>query len=158
MPKVELKSNGATVKLLTGLAGFDFSKPMMEATGKVVVQSIHRNIKNQVQGDGSPLKRNAPSTMERKRRKGRVQRSLVDQFRRFVSRAMSFSVTASKSIVTIRPTGYSGGGKVGVDKLSGYVQKMGYTGWFAIDSMGAKKIRFIVRKRIQHVLAKSRTP
>ena len=55
MVDVKIESNGATVKLLSGLANFELGKPFMEAAGKTVVESIHRNIKNQVEPDGSPI-------------------------------------------------------------------------------------------------------
>jgi len=156
MVDVKIESNGATVKLLSGLANFELGKPFMEAAGKTVVESIHRNIKNQVEPDGSPMKRNAPSTMEKKRRAGRVQRSLVDRFHRFVSRSQSFKVRATKNKAVVAPTGYTGGGKIGVNKLSVYVQDMGYR-FFGLDKRGSDKIGDLVKKRVEEVLAKSRT-
>jgi hypothetical protein len=154
-PGIKVTSNGAILKLVTGFKNFSPGKEFLEEAGQAVVESIERNIENQVQADGSQLKRNAPSTMESKRRRRLPQLSLVAQFRRFISKTSSWRVRATKTSVTVEPTSYRGGGKRRLKDLVRWVQEKGYTGWFGIDKKGAAKIKKALKRRIKGVFRRA---
>ena len=149
-----MTSNGEIAKLMVKLANFEIGKEFFDDVGKIAVESIHRNIEQQKQADGSQLQENLESTTERKRRLGRPQLSLVDAHKRFISKRKGWVVNATKKGVTVFPSSYMGGGKQTLKDLVRWLQtatrhRPAYTGWFAIDAKGVKAVRDLVRKRIK---------
>ena len=73
--KIEVRTNELELEARSLLA---FPSPFWIRVSKVAERSIISNIVNRKQADGSPIKRNAQSTLDRKRRLQRGSRSLVD--------------------------------------------------------------------------------
>ena len=122
--------------------------PVMRKVGKVAEGSILDNIKKQRQADGSPLKENAPSTQERKRRLRRPLLSLVDELHRFVQGNRGSwhwypTKKGEQTLVVITPA------TAELRRLVRYVQDKGYTGWFAVSKKGEAGIRKIFRDWIK---------
>ena len=146
--KVELERRPAHLPV------FKLPVSVLELIGKVGEAAILWNIKHQQQADGSPLQENKPATKRRKQRKGRPLLSLVDQLHRFArGRGQSWSaqIDANKSWVILEPATSE------LARLVVYVQKMGYTGWFALNEKAAQKVRDIIRKWIQAEFDKARS-
>ena len=123
---------------------------LLETIGKVAEGSILDNIKRQREADGSPLQRNAPSTRETKRRKGRPLLSLVDQFHRFArgkGRSFAQQIDTHGSRVYIEPATSE------LRRLSRWVQERGYTGWFGLSAKSGELVRMMIRKWMQSQFA-----
>jgi len=133
------------------------SKPFWQAVGKIIVTSILQNILNQKQADGSPIKRNAPSTLEAKRRMGRGSRSLVDALHRFVQGGgKSWRVRLLRSGESRAGTSIThtyGGVEVSpaptLAVLNRHVQEKGYIGWLGINKSARNAIRLELRKEVR---------
>lgn len=149
-PRVTIRTDGNAVKFLTGVAKIAISKEFYTKAGNEVVASIGRNVQGQVQSDGNPLKRNAPSTREAKRRRGGRQRALVDRVLRFIRKSY-WSVKVSKKGATIQPRA-----RDDFRAIAGYVQEKGYTGWFGLDKAGVRNLRKALREEVETALKKAR--
>lgn len=118
-----------------------------EEIGDACTASILRNIQEQRQADGSPLKQNAQGTQERKLREGKPLLSLVDEEHRFVKgRGDSWAVRASDDEVVVEPATEE------FAEIVGYVQERGYVGWFGPSAEGWSVIRGIIRKALERIL------
>lgn len=116
-----------------------FGNEDFQRAGEVVAGDVRRNILKQKQADGSPLKRNAPGTLSRKRKKGLPLLSLIAEGRRLVKQG-AFRVTLRKGMAIVRP--------VHAD-ISRWVQKMGYTGWLGPSREGRKAVIQVFREAIE---------
>lgn len=132
----------------------------LEDIGRVVEGAIYTNIMQQVQADGSPLKTNAPSTRERKRKLGRPVKSLIDEAHSFIQqRGGSFrsTVNATRGSVTVTATAKSVLHKKGptpFQRLVIWVQEAGYLGWFGINRTARVAIQKLIRDAIKKAFAK----
>lgn len=130
---------------------------VMNEVGQIAEGNILDNINTQRQGDGSPIKANAPSTLERKRRLGRGTRSLIDEFHRFVrgnkgSWRWKATTKGQLAAVEITPTTVArgrGSRRRALSDLVRWVQEKGYVGWFALSDDGRDAIRDVFRKWIR---------
>ena len=120
--------------------------------GAIVGEGIVDNIERQQQADGRALKRNARSTMERKRRLGRALLSLIDKQRRFVKkRGRSWKVLGfTKTSVEVGPATQE------LSRLSKFVQKKGYTGWLGSSARTQKKQLKIIRAELKRIFDRAR--
>lgn len=132
-----------TVRRVGGTrAPFVLGKEMMFRIGRVVEGSILDNVKSQTTADGGAIKRNAPSTRERKRKLGLPQLSLIFKNRRFgKGKQQTFSITATATRVAVRPHAEH-------MRLVGWLHEMGYTGWIGISAKGSAAIRLLLRQWI----------
>ncbi len=120
--------------------------------GKTVEAGILKNIRTQKQATGAPIKRNAQSTIDRKRAKGRRIMSLVDRLHRFVKGGgASWRTKATRKGATIEPATSE------LRNLSRWVQQKGYTGWFDVSKEARAAMRAIMRKAIKREFAKKRS-
>ena len=101
--------------------------------GEIAISAIQANITSQQRADGSPIKKNEPSTVSRKELAGREPLSLIDEEHRFIH-ADSFSATATDSNVTIEPRSDE------LKDLNLQVQQKDYTGWFGINAEARRLI------------------
>jgi len=140
-------------KRLLKLGGVKLEENDWQDIGKIVVTSINSNIRGQKQADGAPLKRNAPSTVAAKAKRGVGSMSLVADFKRFLSKASeAWRITASEKSVTVEPGELTKGGDEPLRRLVRFVQEKGYTGWFSVNAAAVTKIRAVIRRRILAVL------
>ena len=116
---------------------------------KAAEGSIIDNIITQKQATGVPIKRNEPSTVERKRKMGWLvggrAMALIAQMHRFVKgHGLSWrsSIDTAKQMIIIRPANAE------LARLSYFVQLKGYVGWFAIGNKGREAIRAVLRQWI----------
>jgi len=126
------------------------SKKLWEEVGQAAAGSILENILTQRQGDGSPLKSNEPSTLERKRKQGRGQRSLVDRLHRFVQgsgASWKIKLQSKGRGVTVETA------TAELGNLVKWVKGMGYVGWDDLNDKGKRAIRGSLRKEIRRVFA-----
>jgi len=140
-----------TVKLIRkraiNMPEFRWSREFWDRCGKVVEGSTLDMIRSQTTMDGSRIKQNAPSTRERKRKKGRPRLSLVDEKHRFVKGGGQ-----SWKIIRYLPrnTGIVvAAANAELRKLVRYVVGMGYTGWLGLSSKSEKAIRALIREEVR---------
>jgi len=117
------------------------------ASGRVqraITGGIIDNVLKQKQADGSPLKRNALSTLDRKRRLGQPLLSLVDRQRRFLN-ANNWKSDLRKDSLLIQATGE-------LAKLIKYVGQKGYVGYVGISSVVGIVIRKLVKEEIERIM------
>jgi hypothetical protein len=119
----------------------------VEAVG---IKSITDNILQQKQADGSQLKRNQPSTLERKRAAGRGGRSLIDRLHRFIRGGRgSWVGKRTRRGMSIGPaTGE-------LKKLSREVQKRGYVGWLGFNKEAVTGVRAALRAAVRRIFRKA---
>lgn len=114
---------------------------------KSVEGSIIQNINEQQQADGSPLKRNSPTTLKIKREADppRDQKSLIDHFSRFVQTGGgSWTILRKKrKFITV------GAATGELRKLNKSVQRLGFVGWLGINKKGRASIRAKLRREIK---------
>lgn len=115
---------------------------------RAITAGIIDNVLKQKQADGSRLKRNAPSTLDRKRRQARPLLSLVDKKRRFVN-ASNWKTTTRKNVLRIRATGH-------LAQLIKYVGEMGYTGYIGVSATVLRVIKKIIKDDIKRILKKAK--
>lgn len=118
---------------------------LLKEIAKLGEASILSNIRRQQQADGAALKANAPQTRERKRKKRRLQLSLVDSKHRFVrgkSGSWTAQIHARTSTVILQAATNE------LRNLSEYVQRMGYVGWLGINKQARAAMRASLRKWI----------
>ncbi|HJW76567.1 MAG TPA: hypothetical protein VJ787_13035 [Thermoleophilia bacterium] len=129
------------------------SKEFWRDVGAVTIMSIIDNIERQRQASGSALKRNAPSTLERKRKQGRGQRALVDAKHRFVQRGQG-----SWKIAKYLPRG-SGiiidAATAELRELVGHVRETGYTGWEGLSKDAWGAVLAAMREEIKRALRRA---
>jgi hypothetical protein len=139
MAKVELKR---VVK--AKLPQIKFGAAVWKQIGEIAEGGILDNIMRQRQADGRPIKENAPSTRERKRKEGKPQLSLIDRKKRFIKGGGgSWRFRVLKNGVVIRPA------KAELKRISRWVQQKGYVGWFGLSEKHVEVIRAIFRKEIR---------
>jgi hypothetical protein len=150
--KVELKRIPAQIPAL------DVPDWFLEKVGKIAEGAILYNIKHQLRADGGTLQQNKKVTRDRKRKLGRPQLSLVDQFHRFTrGRGQSWAtqVDARRKWVIVEPATRE------LAKLVEYVQKGGkgrhkYLGWFGLNQHALDAIRTQIRDWIRGEFEKAR--
>lgn len=150
---------------------------IMEQAGKVIAASILDNVQKQKQADGSALRSNRPSTIERKIRLGQRPMSLVDQGHRLVKGGgVSYKVDAAPGVVTVRPSEQvvqapikqvppmhgrkrrkrtKTTSKASPAQLMRWVQEAGYTGWFAPGAHGIAALKALFAQHIREQIAKA---
>lgn len=148
--KIERHTTGAAIEF----PGKGFPVKVSREVGGVVVSSSINNLLQQKKIDGGRIKANAPSTRERKRRKGRPRLSLVDSVKRFLKRS-NYKITATKNQVSVELKDAADGKGPGVKALSIILQKMGYTGWLGLDDTGVDAVRVVIMDWIDELLAKA---
>jgi hypothetical protein len=124
-----------------------FPKSFWDKVARVAEGSTLENIRMQKQRSGAGLKRNAPSTRERKRKKGRPQLSLVDEKHRFVKGGRR-----SWTILKYLPDGIGieiGGATDALRRLVGYAVDRGYVGWLGLSADGVAAVSALIRKEIK---------
>ncbi len=133
---------------------FILGKKTFDEIGKIASAAIVLNIKRGQQADGSPIKENADSTKLRKRVnrrlwRGKVQPLIDSKKHRFIkTKGGSWRWFAYSGYVDIEPaTGE-------LERLSKYVQAMGYVGWFDVNKKGWFLIRKVVKQRLFEILGK----
>ena len=123
--------------------------------GRIAEGNILDNIRTQRQASGAALKTNAPSTLERKRRLGRPQLSLIDRLKRFIQgnrkswRYRTVRANVEQPFIEIRPA------TAELRRLVRFVQEKGYTGWFALSDRGRGAIAELIGKWIRKELQKA---
>lgn len=130
-------------------------KKLLNEVGSLGSADIMHNILAGKQADGAGLKRNAPKTADRKRKKGwtvagRVK-SLIAEHHRFVKgggRSWRWYLERGKT-VWIYP------GNAELKNLVRWVQMKGYLGWFAISVKGKVAIKLAMRDWIKKQFAKA---
>lgn len=118
--------------------------------GAIAQGNILDNIVKGRQGDGSALKANAPSTLARKRAKGRGNRSLVDARHRFVqgaSQSWRSRVLSNGAAVVIE----AASGELA--KLVTYVRALGYRGWEKLSPEAYQAISAALQREIRRLVA-----
>jgi len=133
----------------------NLGKETFEEVGEIASASIVLNVKSGKQADGSDIKKNAPSTILRKRLrkalfvkggKGSV-RSLIDTKGRFIqSKGGSWRWFAHENRAVVEPA------TAELRKLSRYVQERGYVGWFDVSKKGWTLIRKVIRERLTEIV------
>lgn len=146
---------------------FKVDEECLDEFGRICVSSVLGNIKDQRQEDGSPLKRNAPSTLEEKRALGLPLLSLVWIGHRLVkggSKSFEYKTNVNKQLVTIVPSTVQvtahhpkvGKSTASPAELTEWVQRKGYVGWFGVNDKGREALRFALRKFLQRTINKAR--
>lgn len=118
---------------------------LLERCGKIMAGGIIDNIERQQQASGAGLRQNAPSTLERKRRKARPLMSLIDELNRFVrgsGASWAVNVDPAKNDVIIEPTTGE------LRNLVRWVQMKGYVGWFGISKTTLAALKEMVYQDI----------
>ncbi len=140
----------------------------LDEFGRIAVASILTNIRDQKQADGSPLKRNAPSTRQHKidLRLPNPDLALVWIGRRLVKgnqTSFEYQVDDQKHQVTVRPSTEQVTARHGEIKstaspaaLCRYVQRRGYVGWFGINEKARLAMRASLRKFLERQIRKAR--
>lgn len=152
--KIEVRTNELELEARSLLA---FPSPFWIRVSKVAERSIISNIVNRKQADGSPIKRNAQSTLDRKRRLQRGSRSLVDDpiSHRFIQkgngsyRPIAFTKTRSTTGYTGVIVGFSNQDAKDIGLI---LQRRGYTGWFAVSKKGMEAISKLYMAQIEKSL------
>lgn len=135
---------------------------LLRRAGELALREQTRMIQRNRRIDGSPQKVNAPSTLRRKALAGRPAVSLVDEFKRFVSRN-TWGIDTETKTNTVRVhivneeakeiAGYLQGKRkirktmTGYSYRSVYLETMPYTGWIGVtESAKAKVAELFVRQ------------
>jgi len=157
-------------ELKAELPQLKFDDGLLERMGQAGEGAVLENIVRQKQADESPLESNAPSTRDRKIKKGNLWRgrvmSLIDEKKRFIQgKGVSFRHRkADGNAVLIEPTEYNAGKEPSVKQLTEWLQQPGknerraYTGWFGLNKQARAAIRRMLRDWIdgEFVLAAKR--
>lgn len=140
-------------KKIAKLPSIMLGKETFERIGEAVSAGIVMNVRTSQQADGSSIKENAPSTIERKRKLRRLNpytgavSPLIDRLRRFIGvDATSWRWWPSEDRVRVEPASSE------LRALNRIVQERGYTGWFGIPNKVRDVIRRIVRARIEWLI------
>jgi hypothetical protein len=116
-----------------------------ENVAHVVVGDNLERIDRQMTPEGGRIKINAPSTLERKRRQGKPEISLVDTATRYIR----------GGFLSYRPTFLPGGTGVRVSpvhmRVARYLLDRGYR-WFGLGNRGRAAIRALFREEVRRVL------
>ena len=132
----------------TKLSVLKLDHKLLEKCGKLMAGGIIDNIQKQQTWRGGSLKQNAPSTLERKRRKSRPLMSLIDKLNRFVSgggRSWAVNVDPAKNDVIVEPSTGE------LRDLVKWVQMKGYVGWYGISK---KALQALKEALYEDILAK----
>lgn len=155
--KIEVRTD--TLDLNTR-ALFSFPAPFWKRVSKIAARSIIQNIKKQKQADGSELKKNKQSTLDRKKRQGRRLLSLVDDpaSHRFVQTA--FGSYEPKALIKSPGQRFYNGVRIGFTRdnaltVARYLQSRGYVGWFAVNQAGMTAIAIEYKKEIARALKRA---
>lgn len=109
------------------------------AVGEAARDGIVGNVRAQQQHDGKPQKRNAPSTIAAKRRKGRKPLSLIDDPAHYrFGRKQNYFVRVLKTSVRVGPK---------AQDIVKYVLAAGYRGWLR------PPVKYMAKKLHELVLA-----
>lgn len=128
-----------------------FSREFWDDAGKIVIGGVLDNIAKQKTAEGGPLKVNAPSTRDRKRRQGKPLLSLVDELHRLVR-------AASWTIVRFLPRGSGivvGAATAQVGALMRHVQEAGYQGWFGVSKAARAALKARLRLELQRLVGRA---
>jgi len=121
-----------------------------DKVGKVAAAGVIDNIIKQTQADGQALKKNASSTIKRKRKLALPLLSLVFKDRSLVKGAkQSFIWRIGRNSVTIRPA------TAEAKNRTKWVQQKGFTGWFGISAATKTAIKALIRKSIKKAFSKA---
>lgn len=141
--------------LTSGSPGLRLTQEQMKEIGEIVADGIRENILAQRQADGSPLKGNAPSTIESKIKRGLPTLSLADEGRRLLLRT-SYIVKGARNRIEIRLSGAKRKGREGStakaeapSMLAQYTQEAGYRGWFGASQETLAAVREYLRELIR---------
>jgi len=121
-----------------------------ERVGKMLRAAILSNIRDQVQTDGSPLKRNPQQRVDYKSRNGMTWRgrvlSLVASEHRF-TRPELWLATWSGNRLTIEPSESED-----LKAIVKYVQQKGYVGWFGPRAEAIAAVKQVIREWIRRAV------
>ena len=117
------------------------------AVGNIAIGDMLERVDRQLEPDGKPLKRNAPSTLARKRRRDAFPLSLVDTGKRF-HRKSGYEIKrlprGAGVIVAPRDK-----------KVTGYVIKMGYN-LIGMSREAWAAVRAVIRAALRESIKKAR--
>ena len=135
------------------MSGFKLTQEDWIEIGKLVVVGMRKAIETGERADGGgALKSNKQTTIVRKMRQGKQAKSLIDEYRRFVSPTESaWSFDSDENGITITPSyGYTGGDPrhVTLAELVDWLQDDHYLGFFAVSRDAKARIRGVIRRRI----------
>jgi hypothetical protein len=119
---------------------------------KVILGDVLNNIKQQKQADGSPLRRNRPSTTRRKEAEGKPPLSLVDEEHRFVKPA-NWDCSWNDKNLTIAPG--DRGGSPPLKELNESVQLADYVGWFGTTAEAVAAVKVLLISFIRSALRRA---
>lgn len=128
------------------ISAIKLSKEALTLAGRAMAGGIIDNIQKQQTWKGGALESNAPSTSERKRKKGRPEKSLIDKMRRFVrGRSVSWAIDVDpgSNNVTVSPATSEAA------QISGWVQEMGYVDWIGISRATLAALKELIAEEIQ---------
>lgn len=120
------------------LSALKLDHGLLETLGKMMAGGLIDNIQKQRTWRGGALKQNAPSTSERKRKKGRPQMSLVDALHRFIrpgGGSWAINVDPAQNDVIIEPATNE------LRDIVKWVQMKNYVGWFGISKETLKAMK-----------------
>lgn len=127
---IRVKQKADLMRRLRKVVGGDYSD-FLRPAAEMIRDDIIMNIKHQVTPEGTALKKNAPSTLEYKRKYGWGSLSLIAKFRMLISEGTYLiSATANRAVITLAEARK----KVGV-----YLEARGYHFW-GISQTVKKKI------------------
>lgn len=110
--------------------------------GAALIASINRNVFQQKQGSGAPLKRNKSSTLVQKQRKGRGSKSLIDEQHRLLKPSTFKAELRDNEIaVTARSSAFG--------RVLQILKRKGYRGWNRPDKRGMRAIKAALVKWIK---------
>ena len=135
---LEIKGGGAA-----GFPDFKFPSAMWHRVGDLTVADTIRNVQTQTTIDGGSIKRNAPSTLKRKRRLGRGDKSLIDEHHRFLNEA-SYAVTVLANGVRVSLTGLKR-----ARDIAGFLLLKGYDRWFGLSRRAWQAVVVMMRHEVK---------
>jgi hypothetical protein len=136
------------------LTKYVFDKATFEEVGQKAAAGIVMNIKSGRQADGSPIKKNAPSTIRRKNKEnwkheGNI-RSLIMKEERFIQPGMgSWRWFAYKDRVNLEPA------TRWLKDMSKRLQLRGYVGWLGLSKKTRRVVQLVFRKHILLLIKKN---
>lgn len=125
-----------------------------DRTGAIVAAGIVDNILAQKQASGEALKKNAPSTRDRKAREGKPQLSLVDALHRFIKGS-----GASWKVLRYLPRGRGiivGPATLELSRIIRYVGEKGYVGYVGISAKTAAALKALLRGELRAMFRRAR--
>ena len=120
------------------------SQQFLQAAGRIVVDDVIAGIKAQRQLDNAPLKPNAKSTKEAKRRAGMPPLSLIAEGQHLINRA-TYAIRTTARTMQVRLTGKW-------DRIAGYLFKLGYRGWMGLGPRAGGKIMKLYKEEMLRLL------